>query len=82
MGKHFGELYKIRGLVSYTLSPFEQKAFAGLISKGLPNTLRRIRESAFIILPPTIIAYLVYDTVEKKYAQLQRKNPADYENDV
>uniref|UniRef100_A0A6M2DG54 Cytochrome b-c1 complex subunit 8 n=1 Tax=Xenopsylla cheopis TaxID=163159 RepID=A0A6M2DG54_XENCH len=82
MGKGFGELAKIRGIVYYTLSPFEQKAFAGFISKGLPNTLRRIRESAFIFLPPTIIAYLTYDTIEKKYKQMQRKNPADYENDV
>lgn len=28
-----------------------------------------------------VIAYLVYDAVEKKHNQLMRKNPADYEND-
>jgi hypothetical protein len=28
-----------------------------------------------------VIAYLVYDGVEKKHAQLMRKNPKDYEND-
>lgn len=57
MGKGFGELAKIRGIVYYTLSPFEQKAFAGFISKGLPNTLRRIRESAFIFLPRKLLKY-------------------------
>jgi hypothetical protein len=28
-----------------------------------------------------VIAYLIYDTVEKKHEQLMRKNPKDYEND-
>ncbi|XP_069684793.1 cytochrome b-c1 complex subunit 8 [Periplaneta americana] len=81
MGKHFGELAKIRGIIQYRLSPFEQRAFAGAISKGLPNVFYRIRSSIFRVLPPFVIAYLVYDAVEKKHNQLMRKNPADYEND-
>jgi hypothetical protein len=28
-----------------------------------------------------VVAYLIYDTVEKKHKQLMRKNPKDYEND-
>lgn len=51
MGKHFGELAKIRGLIQYRLSPFEQRAFAGAISKGLPNILFRIRSNIFRVLP-------------------------------
>lgn len=81
MGKHFGELAKVQGIIQYRLSPFEQRAFAGAISKGLPNIFYRIRSSIFRVLPPFVIAYLVYDTVEKKHKQLMRKNPADYEND-
>lgn len=51
MGKHFGELAKIRGLVSYKLSPHEQRAYAGAVSNGLPNVFRRFRESVFKIAP-------------------------------
>lgn len=51
LGQHFGELAKVRGVVYHTLSPFEQRAFAGTISKGIPNTLRRIREEVFYIVP-------------------------------
>ena len=34
---------QVRGTTKYHLSPFEQRAFAGAISKGIPNTLWRIR---------------------------------------
>ena len=34
---------QIRGTTKYHLSPHEQKAFAGVFSVGLPNTLWRIR---------------------------------------
>ncbi|GLV35532.1 Ubiquinol-cytochrome c reductase ubiquinone-binding protein [Carabus blaptoides fortunei] len=71
----------MRGIVSYRLSPFEQKAFAGLFSKGFPNVVRRFRESVFRVAPPFIIGYLVYDQTEKLHSQMMRKNPADFEND-
>ena len=34
---------QVRGTTKYHLSPHEQKAFAGVISTGVPNTLWRIR---------------------------------------
>ena len=41
-GKGFGSLgVTVRGTTKYHLSPFEQKAFAGAISTGVPNTLWR-----------------------------------------
>ncbi|CAK1551748.1 unnamed protein product [Leptosia nina] len=81
MGKHFGELAKIRGLISYRISPYEQRAFAGAISNGLPNIFRRFRECVFRVAPPFIIGYLVYNGVETEHRRLSRKNPADFEND-
>ena len=36
-------LFQVRGTTKYHLSPHEQKAFAGVISTGVPNTLWRIR---------------------------------------
>ncbi|XP_017072194.1 cytochrome b-c1 complex subunit 8 [Drosophila eugracilis] len=80
-GQHFGNLAKVHGIVTYKLSPFEQRAFAGAISKGLPNMVRRFRSNIFIVAPPFIVGYLVYDLTERKHAALLRKNPADYAND-
>ncbi|KFM75990.1 Cytochrome b-c1 complex subunit 8, partial [Stegodyphus mimosarum] len=81
MGKNWGELAKIRGIVQYRLSPYEQNVFAGLISKGLPNLARRIRSQILYVAPPFIAGYLIYDWGNKEHERLQRKNPADYAND-
>lgn len=51
MAKHFGELATVRGILTYKLSPFEQRAFAGAISHGIPNIFRRIRSKIFIVTP-------------------------------
>nr|CAD7202733.1 unnamed protein product [Timema douglasi]CAD7263579.1 unnamed protein product [Timema shepardi]CAD7410523.1 unnamed protein product [Timema poppensis] len=81
MGKHFGELAYLRGIVQYKLSPFEQRAFAGAFTKGLWNIPVRIRASIFRVAPPFILGYLVYSTVERKHEQLMRKNPDDFKDD-
>lgn len=49
MGKHFGELARLRGIVQFKISPHEQRAFAGAISQGLPNIFRRIWSEVFYI---------------------------------
>ncbi|XP_033212749.1 cytochrome b-c1 complex subunit 8 [Belonocnema kinseyi] len=82
MGKHFGNLHFIRGIVFFRLSAHEQRAFAGMINPGISNTIRRIRENILRVPPPFIISYLVYDWGEKKYVEVNRKNPKDFENDV
>lgn len=51
MGKGFGELYKIRGIVTYKISPFEIKAFHGVFTHGIPRTLRRIADNFFYVVP-------------------------------
>lgn len=52
MGHGFGELgNKIHGIVYYKISPFEQRAFAGAISKGVPNMIRRFRSNVFRVAP-------------------------------
>lgn len=58
MGHGFGELYKLRGIITYRLSPFELKAFAGIISHGLPNTVRRIAENVLYIVPRKLFKWL------------------------
>jgi ubiquinol-cytochrome c reductase subunit 8 len=78
MGHGFGQLAKIRGVIFYRLSPFEQRAFAGALSKGFPNTIRRISENFWRVAPPFIISYVVYNETEKLHAKMLRKNPEDY----
>jgi ubiquinol-cytochrome c reductase subunit 8 len=82
MGIHFGNLgVKVRGLIYYSLSPHEQRAFAGILSHGFPNTLRRIRDQALRVFPPIGLGYLLYDWGEKENQRLSRKNPKDYADD-
>ncbi|EAT43429.1 AAEL005143-PA [Aedes aegypti] len=54
MGHGFGELAKVRGIVTHKISSYEQKAFAGWWTKAIPNTLRRIRSQIFIVTPRNI----------------------------
>ncbi|XP_011298468.1 cytochrome b-c1 complex subunit 8 [Fopius arisanus] len=82
MGKEFGTLAKIRGIVYFRLSPYEQKAFAGAISHGVPNTIRRIRESALRVVPPFIVSYLLYSWANQEHERLVRKKPGEFDNDV
>ena len=51
LAKGFGQLATVRGTTRYHISPFEQRAFAGMISKGIPNTIWRIRSSILDVAP-------------------------------
>lgn len=48
---HFGHLAKVYGIVTHRLSPHELKPLGGLLKDGIPNTVRRIREQIFIVVP-------------------------------
>jgi len=78
MGHGFGQLAKIRGVVYYTMSPFEQRAFAGVIKKGIPNTARRMAENFWRVVPSFVAAYIVYNETEKLHKKMMRKNPEDF----
>ena len=82
-GLGFGHLgVKIRGTTKYHLSPMEQKAFAGAISNGVPNTLWRIRRSILTVAPPFIISYLIFDAAEKEHNRLMRKKEGEFDHEV
>lgn len=51
MGLEFGNLTRTRHVISYSLSPFEQRAFPNYFSKGIPNVLRRTRERILRVAP-------------------------------
>ncbi|XP_056149081.1 cytochrome b-c1 complex subunit 8 [Lampris incognitus] len=82
MGRHFGDLARIRYIITYSLSPFEQKAFPNYFSKGIPNLWRRFTASFFKVAPPMVLMYATYTWGNHANQQSKRKNPADYENDV
>ncbi|XP_050422107.1 cytochrome b-c1 complex subunit 8 [Adelges cooleyi] len=83
MGGEFGNLKSdIRGVITTKLSPFEQKAFKGLFSHGVPNAIRRTASNLPFIVPPMICSYLLYQWAEETHDKSVRKNPADYVNDV
>lgn len=51
MGKKWGELAKIRHVIQFRISPYEQNIWAGTLSKGIPNLYRRIRSQFFQVVP-------------------------------
>ncbi|XP_004586458.1 cytochrome b-c1 complex subunit 8 [Ochotona princeps] len=81
MGREFGNLTRVRHVISYSLSPFEQRAFPHFFSKGIPNVLRRARASVLRVVPPFVVFYLVYTWGNEEFAKSKRKNPADFEHD-
>ncbi|XP_026545696.1 cytochrome b-c1 complex subunit 8 [Notechis scutatus] len=81
MGKQFGNLMKTRHVVSYYLSPFEQKIFPNIPHRIL-NTWRRFSSSFFRVTPQFVFAYMLYVWANDYNKKLKKKNPADYENDV
>ncbi|CAG0923935.1 unnamed protein product [Notodromas monacha] len=80
MGLHFGSLgVKVRGLVTVRLSPYEQKPFAGAVSKGFPNMIRRVQEEVLFVVPPFVIGYLIYAWGEAAYQNNLRKQDGSFE---
>ncbi|VDK76441.1 unnamed protein product [Dibothriocephalus latus] len=69
----FGELHYRRGVIQYSISPYEVNAFAGFFSKGIPNLMRRFKEKFFIVAPPFVIAYTVLQWAGYENARTKRK---------
>jgi len=69
----FGKLGNKRGVVEYSMSPYEQKAFKGFFTKGGPNLFRRFFEEVGYIVPWFGIAWLAYDWGVKNNAYRKTK---------
>ena len=79
MGKQFGNLIRGRNIITYTLSPYGQRLFAGFFMKGIPNSIRRVSEEIPYMIPSAVFCSLVYYLGTKNYEARLRKNPADFE---
>ncbi|KAI1314441.1 ubiquinol--cytochrome-c reductase subunit 8 [Mortierella claussenii] len=58
---------KQRGIAIYTLSPYEQRAFAGALHQAVFNTFRRVKGQAFYIAIPMGLAYATYSWGKKNH---------------
>ncbi|KAG0369443.1 UcrQ family protein [Gamsiella multidivaricata] len=56
---HLGGL-KQRGIVTYSLSPYEQRAFSGALHQAVFNTFRRVSAQVFYIGTPFGLGYATY----------------------
>lgn len=75
MGRHFGNLARIRHVITYSISPFEQKAFPNYFSKGIPNVWRRFRASVFKVAPRKLtISQVVKHFVTYNYTLVVSNN--------
>ncbi|KAG0355602.1 ubiquinol--cytochrome-c reductase subunit 8, partial [Gamsiella multidivaricata] len=63
---HLGGL-KQRGIVTYSLSPFEQRAFAGALHQAIFNTFRRTTGQVLYIGIPFGLAYGTYSWAKKNH---------------
>ncbi|XP_020653022.1 cytochrome b-c1 complex subunit 8 [Pogona vitticeps] len=81
MGRTFGQLARMRHIVTYKLSPFEQKMFPNSLLSEALNFWRRFSSQALRVAPPFIVWYLVCSWGTEEYERSVRKNPADYAND-
>ncbi|CAG8512978.1 3576_t:CDS:1, partial [Acaulospora morrowiae] len=62
-----------RGIVTYSLSPFTQKAFAGALKHGVFNVYRRTATQAPYIGIPFLLGYLTYHYAKKRHEYLNSK---------
>ena len=82
MGKSFGNLgVRVRHIVTYGISPYEQKIFRGFFSTQPANLVRRFFDQVKFVAPGLLIPFLVCYYAEKEHDRRIRKNPADYIND-
>ncbi|XP_032799886.1 cytochrome b-c1 complex subunit 8-like [Petromyzon marinus] len=77
----FGRLARVRHVVTFSLSPFEQRAFANFFTQALPNTLRRISAQALRVGPPFMLLYFIYDYGSKEFTRSRRKDSSLYSDD-
>ncbi|RMX52739.1 hypothetical protein pdam_00019290 [Pocillopora damicornis] len=80
MGRKFGMLTNAKNIITYSLSPFEQRAFAG-IAKGMANMARRVKLQLPYQLPAVITGILIYTWANDDFHKRNRKNLKDFEND-
>ncbi|XP_043860220.1 cytochrome b-c1 complex subunit 8-like [Dromiciops gliroides] len=81
MGCEFGSLIRVRHIISYSLSPFKQKAFPSYFTKGIPNMLRRMQDSILRAAPPFIGFYFLYTWGTQEFEKSKKKKAIGFEEE-
>ncbi|CAJ0754885.1 5348_t:CDS:2 [Entrophospora sp. SA101] len=64
---------KQKGIVTYSLSPYQQRPFANVFKEGVFNVYRRTKAQIFYVGVPISIGYLIYDYHKKRHEYLYSK---------
>ena len=51
MGMEWGKISHVRGQVTYALSPFEVNIFNNMMTRVVPNWIRRVKSQFMYIVP-------------------------------
>ncbi|KAF9436439.1 hypothetical protein BGZ76_003970 [Entomortierella beljakovae] len=70
---------KQRGIAVYSLSPYEQRAFAGAAHQAIFNTFRRFSGQVFYIGVPIALGYSIFSWGKENHAfRLSKAGHAKY----
>ncbi|OZJ03472.1 hypothetical protein BZG36_02746 [Bifiguratus adelaidae] len=64
---------KQKGITTYTLSPFEQRPFAGLLYNAVFNTARRVTGQIAYVGPALLVLYGTLTWANKRHEYLLSK---------
>ncbi|CAO3638888.1 unnamed protein product [Cunninghamella blakesleeana] len=62
-----------RGIVTYVLSPFEQRPFAGVLHNAIFNTSRRVISQVPYVGTAFALGYFIYTSAKSKHEYLTSK---------
>ncbi|CAO3607000.1 UcrQ family protein [Cunninghamella echinulata] len=62
-----------RGIVTYMLSPFEQRPFAGVVHNAIFNTSRRVMSQVPYVGTAFALGYFIYTSAKSRHAYLSSK---------
>ncbi|KAK9332975.1 cytochrome b-c1 complex subunit 8 [Lipomyces starkeyi] len=69
---------KQRGIITYSVSPYAQKPFAGAFNNAIFNTFRRVSSQAFyVVLPAGLLVYVINSAKQRNaylYSKAGRKD--------
>jgi len=79
MGRTLGKLpIRVSGIISYGLSPYEQKAFSQMGSKHIPNLFKRFAGKALFVIPAFVALKMVVDWGNAQNTFAYRKEGAEF----
>lgn len=81
LGSKLGKASHSKNVVTYHLSPFEQRAYAGALSKGLKNVWRRSSVQMLYWLPAAAFFVMFLHDGEVKEVSLSKKQEGQFDDE-